>query len=696
MPYREILRRDAQLVAVLVVLLSLLDTGFSAISITKALVFGTSVVFLNDQRLLFLAVVLGTVLTALPCLSLIDMTSMLAVSLAVPHFYNYDAVACLPILSAKLVLFSALGTLIGHEVNQPFFVLSLGAGLALWRCRSSSQHRALNAELSAVIEASERYKAELGRLRYASNFQKFKHNPITSLRMKRILSKLKSLKTQMPYTSRRGSVINSPTFAFTSQTSEEIEQEKEDYESISECYVPSMQTESDEDASSEHAVTSMDSSNSLSADEVEEIINSMINRDFNIYSHKNSSKGELMTSDAKKRLTQATMELQPSSLKVYRRLQTLSKVRRVPSILDFNENLTELLEHVGDWNFNILTLIQCTHEPLTEVGTYVFSTLEFNEAFSIPRKVTKKFLSKVESCYHDTNYYHNSLHAADVMCSVVFLVHKGLQLCYSLLEIDIFALIVAALAHDIGHPGLNNAYLIATSDPLAIQYNDQSVLENMHCTTLFRILQRSDCNILANLSKGDQQAFRKVVIKTILATDLQKHFEMVRSFRAKMEETERPSLDDEKFRLSALELCVKCADLGHGAKKLELHKQWSGLITKEFYAQGELEEKLGLPVSSMNSRTQNILSSSQQGFLNVLVKPLFEVWEDFVKKFSEETDESEMAVLTCMNNIRENLAYWAHEHELYTQGTPSFELDDLPPPMLRNKLETSEIAYSPK
>jgi 3',5'-cyclic-nucleotide phosphodiesterase/cAMP-specific phosphodiesterase 4 len=200
---------------------------------------------------------------------------------------------------------------------------------------------------------------------------------------------------------------------------------------------------------------------------------------------------------------------------------------------------------------------------------------------------------------------------------------------------------------------------------------------------LFKILQRADCNILANITKGDQLTFRKIVIKTILATDLQKHFEMVKTFRARMEETELPSLEDEKFRLNALELCVKCADLGHGAKKVSLHKEWSGLITKEFYAQGDLEAKHGLPVSSLNDRS-GVVSTSQIGFLNALVRPLFEIWEDFVRKFSEET-ESELAVLTCMNNIRENLAFWAAEHDLFIRGTPSFVIDSLPPPMLMKR-----------
>ena len=42
------------------------------------------------------------------------------------------------------------------------------------------------------------------------------------------------------------------------------------------------------------------------------------------------------------------------------------------------------------------------------------------------------------------------------------------------------ACLTAALVHDLGHWGLNNNFLIATNDPLAITYNYTSPLESMH------------------------------------------------------------------------------------------------------------------------------------------------------------------------------------------------------------------------
>jgi hypothetical protein len=49
------------------------------------------------------------------------------------------------------------------------------------------------------------------------------------------------------------------------------------------------------------------------------------------------------------------------------------------------------------------------------------------------------------------------------------------------------AALVAAYAHDVCHPAVNNQFLIATSHPLALTYNDVSPLENMHAAKCFQV-----------------------------------------------------------------------------------------------------------------------------------------------------------------------------------------------------------------
>jgi 3',5'-cyclic-nucleotide phosphodiesterase len=52
------------------------------------------------------------------------------------------------------------------------------------------------------------------------------------------------------------------------------------------------------------------------------------------------------------------------------------------------------------------------------------------------------------------------------------------------------SLTIAAACHDVDHPGLTNLYLIESSHPLSIRFNDMSVLENHHVATTFDIMTK--------------------------------------------------------------------------------------------------------------------------------------------------------------------------------------------------------------
>ena len=65
---------------------------------------------------------------------------------------------------------------------------------------------------------------------------------------------------------------------------------------------------------------------------------------------------------------------------------------------------------------------------------------------------------------------------------------------------------------------------------MAIVYNDCSPLENHHAAVLFAILNLEACNLFAKMNSEDVGAARKIIIRTILATDMAKHGEMMAGF----------------------------------------------------------------------------------------------------------------------------------------------------------------------
>ena len=77
--------------------------------------------------------------------------------------------------------------------------------------------------------------------------------------------------------------------------------------------------------------------------------------------------------------------------------------------------------------------------------------------------------------------YHNRNHAADVLQSSCYMLAALREKARGHIRpIDVLALIVAAAAHDMDHPGQSNAYNVLTGSELALRYNDKSVLERRY------------------------------------------------------------------------------------------------------------------------------------------------------------------------------------------------------------------------
>jgi cAMP-specific phosphodiesterase 4 len=138
-----------------------------------------------------------------------------------------------------------------------------------------------------------------------------------------------------------------------------------------------------------------------------------------------------------------------------------------------NPELTELLEELGEWNFDTIQFNHASLKyPIIEMGAYVFSTLGLVDRFTISHLKLTKFLTAAETYYRRDIYYHNNIHAADVLNSVLFLLNHGLYSSGRLSDVDILSLAIASITHDIGHIGVNNAFLVATGGKLAQKYHD--------------------------------------------------------------------------------------------------------------------------------------------------------------------------------------------------------------------------------
>ena len=125
-------------------------------------------------------------------------------------------------------------------------------------------------------------------------------------------------------------------------------------------------------------------------------------------------------------------------------------------------------------------------------------------------------------------------------------------------------LLVTAIGHDVGHPGVNNGFLVTLNAPLAQLYNDRSVLESFHCAAFSQILRRHWPTVF------EDTKMRNLMISSILSTDMGHHFEYMKKLtdtQAKLRESSTTEgwdtrMIDEQKAL-ACSLLIKCADISN-------------------------------------------------------------------------------------------------------------------------------------
>ncbi|KAG2495006.1 hypothetical protein HYH03_006939 [Edaphochlamys debaryana] len=333
-----------------------------------------------------------------------------------------------------------------------------------------------------------------------------------------------------------------------------------------------------------------------------------------------------------------------------------------PPVIDQVESLLSVAASPGQWQFDMFQLAEATGgHALSTLGFFLCVKEGLVSRFGLKPTTLARLLRTLEAGYTD-NPYHNSTHAADVLRSLHVMLMGARLTDHYLDPLGLLAAYMAAIVHDLGHPGLTGDFLVATSAPLALRYNDRSPLESHHASAAFTLMaERPELDVLAPLSKDQRSALRKMVIDLVLGTDMKQHFAMIAQYKAvrrpmmegestsrAMSPSERPTAGgggapdaaadapagnggtaltgplplDEVERLLTLQMCLKAADLGHLGSELEVHKRWLAALEEEFFLQGDREKALGLPISPLFDRSKQGASKSQVGFFDFVALPL--------------------------------------------------------------------------
>jgi hypothetical protein len=252
----------------------------------------------------------------------------------------------------------------------------------------------------------------------------------------------------------------------------------------------------------------------------------------------------------------------------------------------------------------------------------MFEDSDLLKSLGVRRSKLLKCVRAIEHGYFG-NVYHSFIHAIDVLQMCYFLVTEchGREI-FGLSNRDIFVLFLAALAHDIGHPGLNNLYQIKANTDLARRYHNDAVLENYSCTLLFRLMKKY--RILDQMDRVGRESILEQLHQTILYTDMERHFSLLEEMQTTRDGHPPVSL--------VLRMLLHAADISNPCRPWKLAKQWSECIVEEFFNQGILEKIHGYSISpNMDRNTVNQVQVSL-GFVDTMVLPFFEELVHFLPK----------------------------------------------------------------
>ncbi|KAI5304969.1 3',5'-cyclic-nucleotide phosphodiesterase [Ascosphaera pollenicola] len=339
----------------------------------------------------------------------------------------------------------------------------------------------------------------------------------------------------------------------------------------------------------------------------------------------------------------------------------------IPPALHISEDRRQFVEsEVAKWSFSAHTF---TDDELLHAGcVMVKHTLKMPglDQWRISDNQVYRFFYACRTAYNSFVLYHNFRHAVDVLQSTFyFLLASGMlprfpdgmvqepvnPLASILGPFEVLTLIISAIGHDVGHPGVNNAFLINLRSPLAQLYNDKSVLEAFHCAAYSQILRR----YWPAAFKDD--SMRKLMICSILATDMGIHGD----FMAKLHQLKQKYTtedvqswspkDLEENQRSLCGLIIKSADISNVARQWNIAEKWTDILQQEFYNQGIMEKEVGMKTALFGGPPElgNMveLAKGQIGFMEFFALPLFQGIGELLPGF-----------IPPANEISKNLAVW--------------------------------------
>ncbi|KAI1646147.1 3',5'-cyclic-nucleotide phosphodiesterase regA [Daldinia loculata] len=357
-----------------------------------------------------------------------------------------------------------------------------------------------------------------------------------------------------------------------------------------------------------------------------------------------------------------------------------------------SDRRSQIARAIGRWHFS-------AHD-FCDDSLLIAAILMFKHAFSmpelekwrIPTEQLTTFLVATRAAYNTFVPYHNFRHAVDVLQATFnFLVHIGAlppypfrprssagsiktcPLATLIRPFEALTLLVGAIGHDVGHPGVNNGFLTVLNAPLAQLYNDRSVLESFHCAAYSQILRRYWPKVF------EDTKMRTLMISSILATDMGVHFDYMTKLENLEKELKKEPIENwsgktiDKQTTLICCLIIKCADISNVARKYEAALQWMYILCDEFSRQATMENDIGIQSSLISRPKKDFLSLAQAQikFMEIFAIPLFQGIADVLPTMQYTVDELETNRALFEKTVQEIPLMEEEHRRIFTEGVLS-------------------------
>lgn len=151
------------------------------------------------------------------------------------------------------------------------------------------------------------------------------------------------------------------------------------------------------------------------------------------------------------------------------------------------------------------------------------------------------------------------------------------------------------------------------------------MLENHHLAAAFAVMfTHEETNIMGNIPLDHQLEIRKLIIQSVLNTDLSKHFNLLTELKTKLGNNfPTESLEDRTLILS---VTIRICDQFKVVRGTTIFFKWMDAMFEEFYKQGDMEKVLDLPISKFMDRENTNKEKAFANYINVVCRPLLSTY----------------------------------------------------------------------